>query len=88
MVGRTRGSKTKGGVQLRPGQERAYFGALDWASDHHDLVVVNRTGEVVESFTFAHSGAGWEELRARLGPYPGLVVAAETNQGAAVQQLN
>ena len=72
---------------MKDWKERAHFGALDWASDHHDLVVVNREGEVVESLTFAHSGAGWEQLRAQLAPYPGLAIAVETNQGAAVQQL-
>jgi len=72
---------------MKQWQERRHFGALDWASDHHDLVVVDRTGELVESVTFAHSGPGWQELRARLKPYPGLAVAVETNQGAAVQQL-
>ena len=72
---------------MKEWQERTYFGALDWASDHHDLVVVDRMGELVESFTFAHSGPGWQELRGKLAPYPGLAIAVETNQGAAVQQL-
>ena len=66
---------------------RRHFAALDWASDHHDLVVIDRAGELVESFRFAHSGPGWEELRLKLAAYPGLAVAVETNQGAAVQQL-
>lgn len=43
--------------------QRAYFAALDWAKDHHDVVVVDRQGGVVASFRFAHSGAGWQELR-------------------------
>jgi transposase len=72
---------------MKEWQERTYFGGLDWASDHHDLVIVDRAGQLVESFTFAHSGPGWEELRRKLAPYPGLAIAVETNQGAAVQQL-
>ena len=72
---------------MKDWQERAYFGALDWASDHHDLVVVDRAGELVESLTFAHSGPGWKQLREKLAFYPGLGIAVETNQGAAVQQL-
>jgi hypothetical protein len=51
---------------MKQGQERSYFAALDWASDHHDLVVLDRAGELVESLTFAHCGVGWQELRARL----------------------
>ena len=72
---------------MKPWQERAHFAALDWASAHHDLVVVDRAGELVESFRFPHSGPGWEELRQKLAKYPALAVAVETNQGAAVQQL-
>ena len=30
--------------------QRAYFAALDWAKDHHDVVVVDRQGGVVASF--------------------------------------
>ena len=72
---------------MKEWQERAHFGALDWASDHHDVVVVDRQGQVVASFGFAHTGEGWAEMRAQLAPYPQLAMAVETNQGAAVQQL-
>jgi Transposase len=72
---------------MREWKERTHFAALDWASDHHDVVVVNREGDVVESFRFAHTSAGWEDLRVKLQSYPRVAVALETNQGAAVQQL-
>ena len=61
--------------------QHAHFAALDWASDHHDVVVVDRQGHVVASFRFAHSAAGWKELRERLAAYPAVVIAVETNQG-------
>lgn len=50
-------------------------------------MVVDRQGQVVESFGFAHTAEGWAELRAKLARYPQLAMAVETNQGAAVQQL-
>lgn len=43
--------------------QREYFAGLDWASDHHDVVVVARQGAGVTSFRFAHISAGWKELR-------------------------
>ena len=67
--------------------KRQHFAALDWASDHHNVVVVDRQGQVVASFGFAHSAEGWAELRLKLAAYPQLAIALETNQGAAVQQL-
>lgn len=63
------------------------FGALDWASQKHAVVVVDREGKVVEDFEFAHSAAGWKGFRERLRPYGSIPFAIETSQGAAVEQL-
>ena len=63
------------------------FGALDWASQKHAVVVVDREGKVVEDFEFAHSAAGWKGFRERLQPYGSIPFAIETSQGAAVEQL-
>lgn len=67
--------------------ERTHFAGLDWADDHHDVVVVDRQGQVLLHRTFTHNAAGWQELRQALAPWPGLAVAIETNQGLAVEQL-
>ena len=32
--------------------ERAAFVGFDWASDHHDVVLVDQRGEIVEDFRF------------------------------------
>jgi Transposase len=75
-------------AQTSPGwlSHRA-FGALDWASQKHAVVVVDRQGKVVEDFEFAHSAAGWKQFRERLQPYGSIPFAIETSQGAAVEQL-
>jgi len=67
--------------------ERKYFGALDWARDHHDLVVVAAQGAVVCELRCEHTAAGWQALREKLRDYEPLAVAVETNQGLAVEQL-
>lgn len=67
--------------------ERAYFAALDWASDHHDVVVVDQRGAVVCEWRIAHTAAGWAQLREQLRGYEPLAIAVETNQGLAVEQL-
>jgi transposase len=64
-----------------------HYAALDWARDHHDIVVVDRSGTIVSDFRIQHSIEGWTELRSRLAPYPDLAVAVETNQGPAVEQM-
>ena len=64
-----------------------HFAALDWASDHHDVAVVDRLGTVVAEFRFAHSAAGWAEFEQKMKPYAGAPMALETSSGPAVDQL-
>jgi hypothetical protein len=34
--------------------QHPHFAALDWASDHHDVLVLDRAGAIVAAFRFAH----------------------------------
>lgn len=70
-----------------PWNERKHFAALDWASDHHDVVVVDQRGAVVCELRIAHTGEGWAQLREKLHGCEPLALAVETNQGLAVEQL-
>ena len=64
-----------------------HFAALDWASDHHDVAVVDRLGTIVAEFRFAHSAAGWAEFAQKMNPFKGAPIALETSSGPAVDQL-
>lgn len=64
-----------------------YFAALDWASDHHDVVVLDRHGHLVADFRFDHSAQGWAQFDQAMHPFLGAPVAVETNNGPAVDQL-
>jgi hypothetical protein len=68
-------------------QQHRAFGALDWASQIHCVVVVNQTGKVIEDFSIEHSALGWKKFREKLEPYGSIPFAIETSQGAAVEQL-
>ena len=67
--------------------QHSHFAALDWACDHHDVVIVDRTGALVAEFRFAHTAAGWAEFTEKMKPYPGAPLALETSSGPAVDQL-
>lgn len=67
--------------------EEKYFAGLDWASDHHDIVLVDREGKILEQFRIPHSGEGWQTFREKLQAYPRLPVALETKHGLVVDQL-
>jgi hypothetical protein len=44
---------------MKTGNERTHFAGLDWASDHHDVAVVDQQGKVVAEFRIDHRAAGW-----------------------------
>jgi transposase len=67
--------------------ELTHFAGLDWAKEHHDVNIMDRQGQVVARFRFAHTGPGWQQWREKIRAYPALGVAIETSQGAAVEQL-
>lgn len=72
---------------MKTWNELNYYAGLDWAKDHHDVVVVDRQGTIVAEFGFEHSAQGWEKFRQNIKPYPPLGVALETNHGIVVDQL-
>ncbi len=67
--------------------ERATFVGFDWASDHHDVVVVDRNGKIIDDFRFEDSAQGWQTLNAKLGKHPDPAVTIETSSGATVERL-
>lgn len=64
-----------------------HFLALDWASDHHDVFVVDTTGALVAQLRFAHTAQGWAQFTQHMKPYEGCPLALETSSGPAVDQL-
>ena len=71
----------------KDGRERIAFAGFDWSSDHHDVVVVDPQGVVLETFRIEEGAEGWQQFRERLSKYPGAPVAIETRSGAAVERL-
>jgi len=75
------------GESAKQWSERPAFAGLDWARDHHDIVVVDRYGAIVEDFRIEETAEGWRTFKQRLAAYPGLLVALETRSGPAVEGL-
>jgi transposase len=71
-----------------------HFAGFDWASEKHDVVVVDRQGQVVLALEFEDSAEGWAALRGKVAALaaPGkdlgrIGVAIETCCGPAVERL-
>jgi len=67
--------------------QRTTFMGFDWASEHHDVVVVSQHGKIVEDFRFDDTAEGWRLLIKKLSKYPDVAVAIETSSGATVERL-
>lgn len=65
----------------------AHYAALDWARTHHDIVVIDGRGTIVESFRVNHNAEGWTEISKRLSAYHPLPIAIEARNHAALDQL-
>lgn len=66
---------------------RTTFVGFDWASDHHDVVVMDREGTIVEDFRFDDTLEGWQQLVESLRQYPEPAVVIETSSGPAIERL-
>jgi transposase len=67
--------------------QHSHFAALDWASDHHDVIVLDRHGAVQAEFRFAHTADGWAQFTTHMKPFTGCPITLETSSGPAVDQL-
>jgi transposase len=66
--------------------EQPYFAALDWARAHHDVVIIDRLGQIKEATRFDHTAEGWQSFQSLARRYPQLPVAVETSHGTVVEQ--
>ena len=64
-----------------------YFVGVDWAKDHHDIVVLDAAGQCLGEFTVPHSAAGWRELAERLSPYKNIALCVESGHWLTIEQL-
>jgi transposase len=65
----------------------ASFAGVDWASEKHDVVVQNATGEVLLAASFAHDEAGLRSLCGQLVRLNVRLVAIERPDGVLVERL-
>lgn len=73
-------------------QQFDLFVGFDWASDKHDVVAVDATGNIVLDCTFPDTAEGWADLRQRMVQRVGaalgrVAVVVETCNGPAVERL-
>ena len=67
--------------------QHTHFVALDWATEKHQIVVLDTTGQIVEDFVFKHEPEEWRKCRQRLAAYPRIVLAVESGSSVVVEQL-
>lgn len=87
MTGDSAAVRATKGKTMKPWTEITHYAGFDWARNHHDVIIVDRQGQIVADVRLEHTLAGWQAFREQIKAYPVLGVAIETSQGAAVDQL-
>jgi len=64
-----------------------HFAGLDWAKDHHDVAIVDKSGAVVLELRFDHTREGWSILADKLRVFSNLALTIETSSGSVVERL-
>ena len=73
---------------MQPWSKITHYASFDWAHDHHEAVIVNRSGKIVADFQIEHTAQGWQHWREQVAALgPGLAASVETSQGFVVDQL-
>ena len=72
---------------MKPWNEITYYAGLDWARDHHAVVIEDQTGKIVSEFEFSHNLEGWKTFAEKTSAFSNMAVVIETNQGIVVDQL-
>lgn len=67
--------------------ELTHFAGFDWAKDHHDVVVVDRIGNIVKQFSFEHTAPGWRQFQERMAEFDRVGLAIEARYGAILERL-
>ena len=85
----TQGSDNRSGQAANTDhwRQRTAFIGFDWAGDHHDVVLVDQSGKIVEDFRFDDTAEGWQRLSKTLSKHSDAAVAIETSSGMTVQRL-
>jgi len=73
---------------MKTWNEITHYAGFDWAKDHHDVVIVDRSGQIVADFRIEHTSGGWQQWRKQVATFAeGLAACVETSQGVVVEQL-
>ena len=73
---------------MKAWNELTHFAGFDWAKDHHDVVIVDRYGQIVADFRIEHTAEGWRYWKKQVTAFGhGLAACVETSQGVVVEQL-
>ena len=70
-----------------PWDQYTHFAGFDWASEEHDVVVLDRAGQIAAQFSFTDGAEGWQDFRQRMAKFPAVAVIVETSSGVLVERL-
>lgn len=64
-----------------------HYAGFDWAKEHHDVVIVDKSGTIVADFRIANTAEGWRDFVDRLKKHEAVGMVVETRYGAMIDRL-
>ena len=65
---------------MKPWKEITHYAGFDWAHDHHNVVIVDRLGQIVADFVIKHNAAGWQRWGEQVAALGGAMAHVRGNQ--------
>ncbi|KAF0246288.1 MAG: hypothetical protein FD180_776 [Planctomycetota bacterium] len=72
---------------MKPWIELTHYAGFDWASDHHDVVVVDKSGAIVADFRIPDTAEGWRDFAERVKKFAVVGMVVETRYGAMIERM-
>ncbi len=72
---------------MKSWSELTHYAGFDWAKDHHDITIVDRSGAKVAEFRISDTAEGWRQFGEWVKKFPALGVVVETRSGAMIERL-
>ncbi len=65
-----------------------HFAGFDWASDHHDIVIVDGSGKIVADFPIPDTAEGWRIFADEVKKFPAVGAVVDTRYAWTVKLGN
>lgn len=72
---------------MKSWSDLTHYAGFDWARDHHDVVIVDKSGAIAADFRIPDTADGWRDFAERVKKLGVVGTVVETRYGAVIERL-